>query len=476
MTRTWSRIACASARLSSIGFAVADDATARSATASAAITRNVAEACRVLELLIERVGHQQAAAGGGGTRHKSGTLPASRDMCNARMCEIAANGLFSTWLTVEVVIRSRPCGQTFRKARARGRGARRRHVARNLGTCGGVGAESEPALRARASALAEAERAALLELYAAESTHARARTDLAVLDARARTLTDEEAAARRVADVARRSLASTRAQVAATLRALYIEGPADPIAVLLGASSLDEAVTGIESLGRVTAYNRRLAVRAREKAAQAAALQRTLAQRRARLAEATARARDAASRLEAAVSQRAATVASVRAEAGVNRQRLLELQRRARAAQEASTRINPPPAVAGTTEEEPPAVQEDAASEPAGEAVADSTEAVTAEPAPVIPPPGESATLVVDAVAYHLPGNTASGIPVGVGVIAVDPTVIPLGTRVFVPGYGPAVAADTGSAIKGNIIDLWMPSTAEASAWGRRTVTITIYG
>ena len=88
----------------------------------------------------------------------------------------------------------------------------------------------------------------------------------------------------------------------------------------------------------------------------------------------------------------------------------------------------------------------------------------------------EPDTLVVDAVAYHLPGNTASGIPVGVGVIAVDPSVIPLGTRVFVPGYGPAVAADVGSAVKGNIIDLWMPSTAKALAWGRRTVTITIYG
>jgi 3D (Asp-Asp-Asp) domain-containing protein len=62
------------------------------------------------------------------------------------------------------------------------------------------------------------------------------------------------------------------------------------------------------------------------------------------------------------------------------------------------------------------------------------------------------------------------------GVIAVDPAVIPLGTRVFVPGYGPAVAADVGSSIRGNIIDLWMPSTAKAQAWGRRSVTITVYG
>jgi 3D (Asp-Asp-Asp) domain-containing protein len=91
-------------------------------------------------------------------------------------------------------------------------------------------------------------------------------------------------------------------------------------------------------------------------------------------------------------------------------------------------------------------------------------------------PPSGTRTLVVDAVAYHLPGVTASGIPVGPGVIAVDPAVIPLGTRVFVPGYGPAVAADVGSAVRGALIDLWMPSTADALAWGRRTVTITIYG
>jgi 3D (Asp-Asp-Asp) domain-containing protein len=83
--------------------------------------------------------------------------------------------------------------------------------------------------------------------------------------------------------------------------------------------------------------------------------------------------------------------------------------------------------------------------------------------------------LKVDAVAYHLPGRTASGLPVGKGVVAVDPRLIPLGTRLFVPGYGKAVAADVGIAIKGRIIDLWMPSTAAARTWGRRTVLITVF-
>ena len=81
----------------------------------------------------------------------------------------------------------------------------------------------------------------------------------------------------------------------------------------------------------------------------------------------------------------------------------------------------------------------------------------------------------VDAVAYSLPGRTALGIPVRKGVVAVDPQLIPLGTKLHVPGYGPGIAADVGSAIKGRIIDLWFPTLEKARAWGRRTVTITVY-
>jgi 3D (Asp-Asp-Asp) domain-containing protein len=83
--------------------------------------------------------------------------------------------------------------------------------------------------------------------------------------------------------------------------------------------------------------------------------------------------------------------------------------------------------------------------------------------------------LKVDAVAYYLPGKTAIGVPVGKGVVAVDPKLIPLGTKLHVPGYGKGLAADVGYAIKGRVIDLWFPSTAKARSWGRRTVTITVY-
>ncbi|MEK4228102.1 LysM peptidoglycan-binding and 3D domain-containing protein [Solibacillus sp. FSL H8-0538] len=59
-------------------------------------------------------------------------------------------------------------------------------------------------------------------------------------------------------------------------------------------------------------------------------------------------------------------------------------------------------------------------------------------------------------------------------VIAVDPKVIPLGTKVWVEGYGEAIAADTGGAIKGNKIDLFMPHKSDAYTWGRKSVTVKI--
>lgn len=103
--------------------------------------------------------------------------------------------------------------------------------------------------------------------------------------------------------------------------------------------------------------------------------------------------------------------------------------------------------------------------------------AVQASGAGIVPEqaPVGSYRLKVDAVAYHLPGRTALGIPVRKGVVAVDPKLIPLGTKLHVPGYGHSIAADVGIAVKGRIIDLWMPSHAAASKWGRRTVTITVY-
>ncbi len=88
--------------------------------------------------------------------------------------------------------------------------------------------------------------------------------------------------------------------------------------------------------------------------------------------------------------------------------------------------------------------------------------------------------MAMECTAYAAGGSTATGRPAQWGVIAVDPRVIPLGTRVYVESadgkyiYGEAIAADTGGAIKGNIIDICVNSRAEAYRFGRRTVNVYI--
>ncbi len=75
-------------------------------------------------------------------------------------------------------------------------------------------------------------------------------------------------------------------------------------------------------------------------------------------------------------------------------------------------------------------------------------------------------------------GKTAIGIDLKKNpnqkVISVDPKVIKLGSKVYVEGYGTAIAADTGGAIKGNKIDVLLPSQKEALKWGRKTVKVQI--
>ncbi len=81
------------------------------------------------------------------------------------------------------------------------------------------------------------------------------------------------------------------------------------------------------------------------------------------------------------------------------------------------------------------------------------------------------------ATAYSLGGRTASGLPVGKGIIAADRTVIPLGSRVRIEAgsySGEYLVADTGGGVRGRRIDVWVPSTREACRFGRRSVRLTV--
>jgi 3D (Asp-Asp-Asp) domain-containing protein len=75
---------------------------------------------------------------------------------------------------------------------------------------------------------------------------------------------------------------------------------------------------------------------------------------------------------------------------------------------------------------------------------------------------------------YGCSGITALGYHAGHGIVAVDPRVIPLGTHLFIPGYGPAIAGDTGGAIKGSRIDLGFNSFSDAIQFGRREISVYV--
>jgi len=66
--------------------------------------------------------------------------------------------------------------------------------------------------------------------------------------------------------------------------------------------------------------------------------------------------------------------------------------------------------------------------------------------------------------------------PNGMSTVSVDPKVIPFGSSLYIEGYGYAVASDSGSAIKGNEIDVYFSSSSECDAWGRKTIKVIVLG
>ncbi len=132
-------------------------------------------------------------------------------------------------------------------------------------------------------------------------------------------------------------------------------------------------------------------------------------------------------------------------------------------------------------EEAAPAPQAEETPEVAPEAEEPAAE--TAEAAPQEEQDAVAKELTVEATAYTAEcegcsGITATGVNLNENpdakVIAVDPNVIPLGSKVYVEGYGYATAEDTGGAIKGNRIDVFIPSKDQATDWGRKTVNVKV--
>jgi 3D (Asp-Asp-Asp) domain-containing protein/peptidoglycan hydrolase CwlO-like protein len=306
-------------------------------------------------------------------------------------------------------------------------------------------------LREAATSLAARERAATLELYALESRLARTQARLVALETqreaaqiRLQRLRIELDAAWQTASVAERNLG-------ARIRQLYENGVVDPVAILLGANSLDEAIGGLDGLRSVANGDAQILAQARRARAELKRVKRRVTARVAELQAAEAAAAATASQLAVAAGERRAYIAGLAAERGFTARRIARARTTARAAERRAVELAP-------TSGQPVEL---------GSTTVPSRAPVNAD---------GLRTLTVEATGYAIRGTTATGIPAGWGVVAVDPSVIPLGATLTIPGYGEGVAADTGGAVQGARIDLWFPSVSEALAWGRRTVTITIHG
>jgi 3D (Asp-Asp-Asp) domain-containing protein len=256
----------------------------------------------------------------------------------------------------------------------------------------------------------------------------------------------------------RGTLQASQQRLAENLRKLYEQGEVDPLAVVLGAQSLDDALTKLDDLTRVADQSHQFVVVTSAAQIKLTRLRTSLADRRARLSLSIVSARRTADDLAAAHTERMAFIGRLQLKA----RQLASLQA---AAQRVEVKSQTLQAAASVLPPNP--ATSDVPSTPAAQTVADA-------PAAAAPVSG-ARTITVSSTGYSLPGRTATGMPVGWGVVAVDPSLIPLGTRLTIPGYGEGVAADTGGAVRGATIDLWFPTHAQASAWGRRTVTITLH-
>jgi 3D (Asp-Asp-Asp) domain-containing protein len=304
------------------------------------------------------------------------------------------------------------------------------------------------------AALVSRSRDTLLELYGIEARLGVAERRIGLLETRAAEIEIEQSSAQLRLVLALRARKEAERRLGERLKALYIEGDVDPLAILLGSESLNDALSALDGLERVAREDRRISEQVARTSAGLRRALTTLAARRSELRAVSQKAHAARAALATTRLERTSYLEALSHARQLNTQEISRLLANAAAIDVRASRLN----------------------DAAVQAAPSATLAAEWAAAPPPPEPTTSGTrLTVRAVAYSLPGRTASGMPVGWGVVAVDPSVIPLGTRMTVPGYGEAIAADTGSAVTGLVIDLWFPSLAQAKAWGAHTVTITLH-
>ena len=338
-------------------------------------------------------------------------------------------------------------------------------------------ADSAADARAALQRAETAESDALLQLFAADSAVSRARARSADLRSQEDEQADRVADARREVRIGRDNLQVARADLSTRVAAAYRAGTIDPIVILLSASSLGDALDGIDIVNRVSQRDAGLISNVEHGLAASQRSEQLLAAEQRRLQAATAAAEAEQAHLEGARDAKASLLSNLRASKQIAANRLDAIEQAAEAARAKADAIdNAPPASGGASGSG--GSGSGGGSGAGGGSSSGGGSGGGSNPAPPpAPSPGPAtsgSTMTVVSTAYAIHGTTATGIRTRRGICATDPTVIPLGTQFDVPGYGRCVAADTGGDIKGNRIDVWVATEAEALDWGFKTLTISI--
>ena len=233
----------------------------------------------------------------------------------------------------------------------------------------------------------------------------------------------------------RDKLAVQRKALAARARSLYVNGRTSKLVVLLSSTNVSDFFSREDMLQKVAERDAQFIAGVKRESESLKAAVGQLRQSKKEVDRVASDTRARQQRLEKSRAERAAVIAK----AGANSPAVVSQSNKVEAKIQ---QINPPgPSVTGT-------------------------------------PSGKVMTMVATAYSPQEPGltdTTASGMRATKGVVAVDPRVIPLGTRLNVEGYGNCIAGDTGSAIKGNRIDLCFDTLEEMNSWGGyRTVRVEI--
>ena len=230
----------------------------------------------------------------------------------------------------------------------------------------------------------------------------------------------------------RKRLASKRHALADRARNIYVNGRSNTLTILLGSQDISEFFKRTDYLSKINQRDTDLVVSTKRAARELSAKLSDLKKRKQEVDGVASELKSKKERLVSARAEREKVIASAGEQAAA-------VQEQSTSVETKMSDLNPPAPTGHRT--------------------------------------GRFLTMVATGYSPQEPGlndHTATGMKAQHGVVAVDPSVIPLGTRLYVEGYGNAIAADTGSAIKGNRIDLCFDTLSECNKYGRRTVKVEI--